>query len=139
MEDNLAHELEFDQTQLAVEEEYYEQVAQPVEEAVPSIEPIPQAEPISKGLAKGEVILMAAMGIIVFALILFNVHSSLSLADASRSVQDVNNQIAQTEVEIENLNQHVHELSRYDRVAEIAQKHGLELYEENIINLAPQE
>lgn len=139
MEDNLAHDLEYNQTHLAVEEDYYNPMAQPVERATPSIEPIRQAEPVSMGLSKGEIFLMAAVGVVVFVLILFNVHSNLELANASRAVQNVNNQMTQTEVEIENLNQNVHELSRYDRIAEIAETHGLELYEENIINLAPQE
>lgn len=139
MEDNLAHDLEYDQTNVAIEENYHNPMTQPAERATPSIEPIPQAESVSRGLAKGEIFLMAAIGIIIFVLILINVHSNLELANASRNVQNVNNQIVQTEVEIENLNQNVHELSRYDRIAEIAEEHGLELYEENIINLAPQE
>ena len=76
---------------------------------------------------------------IVFALVLFNVYSDLQLTTVSRDVQDVNEQIQQTEVEIENLKQHTQELTRYDRINEIAKKYGLELHEENIRNLVPKE
>ena len=37
----------------------------------------------------------------------------------------------------ENLEQHVQELSRYDRIHEIAEEYGLELHEKNIRNLSP--
>lgn len=137
MEDNLAHELEED---VMLEQSQYTQPHQhPYIEGAPSIEPIPQAEPISKGLTKFEVALISLISIVVFALVLLNVYSDFYLSSASRSVQDVSTQIQSTEVEIENLKQHVHELSRYDRVNDIAGKYGLELHEENIRNLSPVE
>ena len=76
---------------------------------------------------------------IIFTLTLFNISSSLELSTASRGVQDVNAEIAQTKIEIENLTQQTHELSRYDRIQEIAEKYGLDLHKDNIINIAPQE
>lgn len=135
MEDNLARELELDIEDTTVQQAY----AQPYEQTTPKIEPIPQAQPVSKGLTKFEMALISVMGVIVFAFILLNVHTSLQLSSASRELQDVNGQIAQTNIEIENLNQQSHELSRYDRVNAIAEKFGLELQEDNIINIAPQE
>lgn len=141
MEDNLARELEVDVEEQAVawEQEYIQPIEKPYEETAPSIEPIPQAEPISKGLTKFEVFLISTIGLVLFGLILLNIHSDLEMSAASRNVQDVNQQIAQTEIEIENLQQQSHELSRYDRINEIAEKYGLELHEENIVNVAPQE
>lgn len=139
MEDNLARELEVEEDAIAVEQSYAQPLEQPYQEAAPTIEPIPTTKPISKGLSKFEVTLISVIGLVVFALILLNVHTNLQLSTASRGLQDTNNQIAQTEVEIENLKQQSHELSRYDRINAIAEKYGLELHEDNIVNIAPQE
>lgn len=139
MEDNLARELEIDEQAVALEQNYAQPVEQPYQEAVPTIEPFPQAEPVAKGLTKFEKFLITSISIILFGLILMNIHSSLDLSTASRNVQDVNTQIAQTKIEIENLKQQSYELTRYDRINHIAQKYGLELHEENIVNIAPQE
>lgn len=139
MEDNLARELEVEEQSIAVEQPYAQPIERPYEEAIPSVEPIPKAEPISKGLSKFEVVLISLIGFVVFGLILLNVHSNLQLTSASRELQDVDSQITQTEIEIENLEQQSHELSRYDRINEIAEKYGLELHDENIVNIAPRE
>ena len=141
MEDNLARELdiELDENSVAYEQQIQQPYEQPAEEVAPSIQPIPQVKPLTKGLTKLEIGLIAFIGAIVFALVLFNVNSDLELSNVSRNVQDVNAQIEQTEVEIENLQQHAYELSRYDRINEIAQKYGLELHEDNIANLVPVE
>lgn len=143
MEDNLARELELDielsGDSVAYEQQIQQPYGEPAQEVAPSIQPIPQAAPLTKGLTKLEIGLIAIMGTIVFALLLFNVYSDLQLTNVSRDVQDVNAQIQQTEVEIENLQQHAYELSRYDRINEIAEKYGLELHEDNIVNLVPVE
>ena len=143
MEDNLARELELDielsGDSVAYEQQIQQPYGEPAQEVAPSIQPIPQAAPLTKGLTKLEIGLIAFMGAIVFALLLFNVYSDLQLTNVSRDVQDVNAQIQQTEVEIENLQQHAYELSRYDRINEIAEKYGLELHEDNIVNLVPVE
>lgn len=143
MEDNLARELELDielsGDSVAYEQQIQQPYGEPAQEVAPSIQPIPQAAPLTKGLTKLEIGLIAFMGTIVFALLLFNVYSDLQLTNVSRDVQDVNAQIQQTKVEIENLQQHAYELSRYDRINEIAEKYGLELHEDNIVNLVPVE
>ena len=139
MEDNLARELELDGQAVAWEQVYAQPVEQPYEQAAPSIAPIPQAAPLSKGLSKFEQLLIASFAVVAFALILLNVQTSLELSTASRSVQDVEAQITQTNIEIENLQQQSHELARYDRIQEIAKKYGLELHANNIVNIAPQE
>lgn len=133
MEDNLARELEVDVDVV----QNAQTLNQPYVEATPSIELIPQPESISKGLTRLEKTLISVIGAVVFCLLLFNVYSDLQLSTASRGVQDVNAQIQQTEIEVENLKQHVQELTRYDRINEIAEKYGLELHEENIRNLSP--
>ena len=139
MQDNLARELELEEQIQPMEQAYTQPLERPYEEQNPSIDPIPKAKPISKGLSKFEVVLISAISIIVFGLVLMNIHSNLELSTASRDLQDVDTKIVQTETEIENLKQQSHELSRYDRIHEIAEKHGLELHDENIVNIAPQE
>lgn len=135
MQDNLARELEIEET--LVEQNYAQQIERPYERVAPNVTPIPQSTPLPKGLTKGEIGLVGILGLILFAFILFNVHTSLEFSTASRNFQDVNRQIGQTSIEIENLTQQAHELSRYDRIQEIAKKYGLELHNENIINIAP--
>lgn len=143
MEDNLARELQLDIDSEAqatqVESQYELPLEQEPRQEGPSIGEIPQSAPVSKGLTKLEIGLIIVMSTIFFAMILFGVYSDLQLTKASRSVQDVNVQIEQTESEIENLKQHTQELTRYDRISEIAEKYGLELHEENIKNLTPVE
>lgn len=142
MEDNLARELEIDNNLIdgsLAYQQVEQSAAQPDWEQIPSIQPIPESRPIKKGLTKFEVALISLISIAVFALLLFNVNSDLQLASVSRDVQDVDTEIEQTKVEIENLKQHAFELTRYDRINEIAKKYGLELHEENIINLLPVE
>lgn len=139
MEDNLARELELDEQAVDWNQAYAQPVQQPYEQTAPTIEPIPQAAPLTKGLTKFELFLITSFAIIIFGMILLNVQSSLELSTASRNVQDVNAQITQANIEIENLQQQSHELTRYDRIQAIANKYGLELHEDNIINIVPQE
>lgn len=136
MEDNLARQLDIEEEML-VGQNMAQPVERPYERVTPSVTPIPQSEPLPKGLTKIEKGLVSIIGVILFSLILFNVHTSLEFSTASRNLQDVNRDISQTTIEIENLTQQVHELSRYDRIQAIAEKYGLELHNENIINIAP--
>jgi len=139
MEDNLARELELEEQIQPMAQPNTQPLERPYEEKNPSIDPIPKAKPISKGLSKFEVVLISALSLVVFSLVLLNIHSNLELSSASRELQDVEANIAQTETEIENLKQQSHKLSRYDRIHEIAEKYGLELHDENIVNIAPKE
>lgn len=130
MKSNLAHNLD-------VEELHgHSAYAQDYTEQAPLVEPIVQELSVPTGISRLEIILLSAIGLILFVLLLLNVYSDLGLSTASRKVQDVSSQVQTMQFEIENLEQHVHELSRYDRVNEIAEKYGLELHEENIRNLS---
>lgn len=133
MGDNLARKLEAEEI---LEQSNYAQdyIAQP-----PIREPYTEKLAVSKGVSSLEMIIMSLFVVILFGLLLLNVHSDLKLSTSSREVQDLNSQIETTEIEIENLEQHVHELSRYDRVHKIAEQYELELHEENIRNLSPLE
>ncbi len=131
VESNLAKKLE---TEEFLEQSYYaekQSLETPLSE--PKIEPLA----VSKGLTSLEIKFGLLFTVVLFAVLLLNVHSDLKLSTSSRHVQDLNSQIQTTEVEIENLEQHVQELSRYDRVHKIAEDYGLELHEKNIRNLSP--
>lgn len=133
VESNLAKKIET--------EELLEQSNYPIKKNLeaPLNEPKMELLPVSKGLSSLEIKFGLLFTVVLFALLLLNVHSDLKLSTSSRQVQDLNNQIQTTEIEIENLEQHVQELSRYDRVHEIAEEYGLELHEKNIRNLSPVE
>ncbi len=131
MKSNLAHDLEAEK--LLKQSNY----APDYLDEAPLVKPELQAVSVPKGLSRFEITLISIISIVLFGLLLLNVYSGLKLSTNSRNVQDLTSQIETTEMEIENVKQHVHELSRYDRIHEIAEKYGLELQEENILNLSP--
>lgn len=133
MKSNLAQKIEAEE--ILIESNYAQEQIEPA----PVITPGLQELPVPTGISSLEIVLITIIGLIIFGLLLLNVSSNYSLSTTSREVQDLNNQIQTTTIEIENLEQHVHELSRYDRIYEIANKYGLELHEENIRNLSPGE
>lgn len=89
------------------------------------------------GLTVVEKFMIAAFSMAIFAMLIFNVYSAMHTSNLNRIVQDTNAEIADTEVVVDNLTQHVHELSRYDRVFKIAEEQGLEMNEKNVKNLRP--
>ena len=133
MKSNLAHKI--DAEELLKESNYAQEYIEPAPLVTHGLEELT----VPTGISSLEIVLTAVIGLIIFGLLLSNVSSDYGLSTTSRKVQDLNNQIQTTKIEIENLEQHVHELSRYDRVYEIANKYGLELHEENIRNLSPGE
>lgn len=137
VEDNLARQL--DVVEEITEQSNYAQDYQEYTVQYPLNEPQTQELTVPKGLSKLEKVVMAILGLVLFSLLLMNVHTNLKLSTSSRKVQDLSSQIQTIESEIENLDQHVHELSRYDRIHDIAEKYGLKLHEENIRNISPGE
>lgn len=89
------------------------------------------------GLTVVEKFMIAAFSMAVFAMLIFNVYSAMHTSNLNRIVQDTNEEIVNTEVVVDNLTQHVHELSRYDRVFKIAEEQGLKINEKNVKNLRP--
>lgn len=131
MKNNLAENLE---TEELLEHADY---AQDYLAQTPSIEPLAEELIVPKGISGLEIKIALFFALLLFGLLLLNVHSDLKLSSSSRKTQDLNSQIQNTEVEIENLEQHVHELSRYDRIHRIAEEQGLELHTDNVRNLSP--
>ncbi|RFP39455.1 cell division protein FtsL, partial [Klebsiella oxytoca] len=95
----------------------------------------PKVERKKNVFTRLEKLVMGVLGAGVFGLLIANISMNIHLSSTNRELQDMNNQIAETEVVNENLQQNVQELSRYDRVYEIARQNGLELNEENIRNV----
>ena len=79
---------------------------------------------------------LSVLSVLAFILIFGNLITQVMISNQNRSLQDllVNNQ--QITVENGNLNQEVQELSRYNRIMEIAEELGLEMNEENVRNVS---
>lgn len=93
-------------------------------------------EPKKQKLTKFEKILITAASIVVFALGVACISLEIMVATSNREVQDTNREIEEIAVINTNLEQEVQELSRYDRVYEIARTYGLEMNEDNVRNVS---
>lgn len=93
--------------------------------------------PLTKriGITKGEKLLISSVLIVLFALIAVSISLEITIASTNRTLQDTTTSIAESTTVNENLEQEVQELSRYDRVYEIANKFGLDMNEENVRNV----
>lgn len=107
----------------------------------PQAVPTPKKErihtPLTKriGITKGEKLLISSVLIILFALIAVSISLEITIASTNRTLQDTVTSINESTTVNENLEQEVQELSRYDRVYEIANKFGLDMNEENVRNV----
>lgn len=104
-------------------------------ESTPSESPI--HKPQKRGLTRLEMGIITLFSLVLFGLLVANIALVMQVSTTSRSVQDMVRQKEEIEMVNENLEQNVQELSRYDRVHEIAEEHGLQINEENIRNVSP--
>ncbi|WP_018659473.1 cell division protein FtsL [Allofustis seminis] len=128
--DNLARNYNMEQVATALPKKTYD----------PSIAketPTVATPKVYVGLTRVEAFMIAIFSMAVFALLIFNVYSAMYTSNLNRQVQDMNEEIMKTEVVVDNLTQHVHELSRYERVYKIAEEQGLKMNEKNVKNLRP--
>lgn len=102
----------------------------------PQQRPAHTPEPKKQKLTRFEKALITVASIIVFALGVACVSLEILVATSNREVQDTNREIEEIAVVNTNLEQEVQELSRYDRVYEIAKAHGLEMNESNVRNVS---
>lgn len=115
--------------------------AQP--QAIPQRQPSPETKPIHKpspkrqGLTRLEVGIVTFFGMVLFVLLVINIAVAMQVSTINREVQDISRESAATQIVNENLEQNVQELSRYDRVYQIAEEYGLKMNEENIRNVLP--
>jgi cell division protein FtsL len=110
---------------------------QPQTQPTPQKQPVHSPRPSRRGLTRIEVAILTFFGFVLFGLLVANIALAMQVSTTSRSVQDITRQTEETHVVNENLQQNVQELSRYDRVYQIAKEHGLEVNEENIRNVLP--
>lgn len=86
--------------------------------------------------ALGEKLLVAFFVSAFFILSVWNVTLGIEVNEVNRELQDINRSITETHLVNENLEQKVQELSRYDRVYEVAEKHQLHMNEQNVRNVS---
>lgn len=123
MQDNLARQMENQVNHLNQQ--------QPRQE--PEKIHIPQ--PIKKGYTKLEAAVVCFFSLILFGLAVAHIAMTMQVSTVNRSIQDLESQAIVSQIEIENHEQKVQELSRYDRVYTIARDHDLEMNEEQIRNV----
>lgn len=91
--------------------------------------------PKKSGITNLEKMVIGIVSVIAFALIAVSISLEINIASTNRALQDTNSSIANTTTINNNLEQEVQELSRYDRVYEIANRQGLEMNEANVRNV----
>lgn len=67
--------------------------------------------------------------------LLLSLATQVTLSNQNRALQDLQNDSVAIGLENQNLEQEVQELSRYDRIIEIAKELGLEMNEANVRNV----
>lgn len=92
---------------------------------------------VKRGITRFEVWAISFFGILLFGLLVANITMAMQLSTTNRMTQDLEQQSTDIVIVNENLEQKIQELSRYDRVYEIAKDNGLEMNEEQIRNVFP--
>ncbi|WP_347297342.1 cell division protein FtsL [Dolosigranulum savutiense] len=90
---------------------------------------------VHKGITKAEKVVVGMFVIILIAMTVWYLSSSVAVAQVNRQVQDLKGRIEKMTTENNNLEQNIQELSRYDRVYSIGEQSGLNYSEENIRNV----
>lgn len=113
---------------------------QEIEVHSPSPKAKPQAPVVSKPKVKThplakEIVMLAVIGFTALILIFSSLITQVTISNQSRQLQDLQNNNLVVSIENDNLNQEVQELSRYNRIMEIAESMGLEMNEANVRNV----
>lgn len=90
---------------------------------------------LHKGLTRLEMTVISLFGLVLLSLAVAHIALSMQVSTTNRSIQDIQSQAAQVQVENNNYEQNVQELSRYDRVYSIAKDYNLEMNEGQIRNV----
>lgn len=127
MNDNLARQLS-PETEL-----------KPIYQPSPQVEKQPQKvhreQHLHKILTRAELIVVSLFAVILLVLAVAHIALSMQVSTTNRSIQDIQFQSATVQIENENYEQKVQELSRYDRVYSIAKDHELNMNEDQIRNV----
>lgn len=120
VQDNLARKLE---KQIDKQQPLYKQ------------DEIHTPKPMTKKYTKLEAVVVSFFSLVLLGLALAHIALTMQVATASRSLQDLESKARVSMIEIEQKEQNVQELSRYDRVFSVARQHNLNMNEEQIKNL----
>lgn len=126
MNDNLARQYQYQPNQTA--QPYDQPYDQPISKSIRSTVG-------KKILTRFEKTLISFMLALFVGLSIASISMSSQLTSISQEVQDINTKINDTTVINTNLEQNVQELSRYDRVHQIGEEHGLKSNNANIRNV----
>ena len=84
---------------------------------------------------KVEKIVITITTLSALVVLLLSLATQVTLSNQNRALQDLQNDSVAIGLENQNLEQEVQELSRYDRIIEIAKELGLEMNEANVRNV----
>lgn len=107
----------------------------------PSHEPLKQSrktrveQPVHKVLTRAEITVVSLFAVILLVLAVAHIALSMQVSTTNRAIQDLQTQSTVVQVENQNYEQKVQELSRYDRVYSIAKDYELNMNEDQIRNV----
>lgn len=111
----------------------------PIHQPSPKVEKQPRKvhieQPERKLLTRAELIVVSFFATILLVLAVIHIALSMQVSTTNRAIQDIQSQSTIVQVENDNYEQKVQELSRYDRVYSIAKKHDLNMNEDQIRNV----
>lgn len=99
-----------------------------------------QPEPIGYKVVRDKYVKLEKFAITItlfsaLVVLLLSLATQVTLSNQNRVLQDLQNDSVAIGLENQNLEQEVQELSRYDRIIEIAKELGLEMNEANVRNV----
>lgn len=108
---------------------------QQIPKQVPASPEINEPQKKTRVFSKKEKILMSMFTIVTLLLFFGSLLTQVILSNQNRGFQDLQNGNTAMAIENSNLEQEVQELSRYDRIIEMAEEMGLEMNEANVRNV----
>lgn len=109
-------------------------VQNPSPQATPVTPVVPGRRIATRPWAK-EIVTLAVIGFTALILVFTSLITQVTISNQNRQLQDLQNNNVTVSIENNNLNQEVQELSRYNRIMEIAESMGLEMNETNVRNV----
>lgn len=109
-------------------------VQNPSPQATPVTPVVPGRRIATRPWAK-EIVTLAVIGFTALILVFTSLITQVTISNQNRQLQDLQNNNVTVSIENNNLNQEVQELSRYNRIMEIAESMGLKMNETNVRNV----
>ncbi|CAD5900972.1 Cell division protein FtsL [Carnobacterium maltaromaticum] len=102
---------------------------------IPKESPVHMPAPRKAGVTKLEKLMLIVVGVTAFMLMAICISQEISISSKNRGIQDTTVAISDTKNVNDNLAQEIQELSRYDRVYDIALKADLKMNQNNVRNV----